>query len=197
MTSTKWGQLKQQAEDATRPLPEDWYDVEITKTEATNAASSGAPMVKATLKVAGGPHDGRTVWHNFTLSENHFALSIFFKNLAAFGLDDQFFKALEAGNAGVEADMQTIANTLVGRTARAEIGIRQWQGQDRNEVKTFSPGQGGPLSVGGPAVPMPGAVGGSAGISVPPVPTASSAPAIPAPRTSSEGGPSAPPQIAF
>lgn len=195
MSSTQWSQLRKQAEDATRPLPNDFYDVEVAKTEATNAASSGAPMIKATLKVAGGPHDGRTLWHNFTLSENTFAMSLFFAHLAAFGLDDQFFKGLETANAGVESDMRTIANTLIGRIARAEVGTKQWQGQDRNEIKQFKAAQGSPLSVGGPAVPMPGAPMGGG---MPPIPTSAMVPpSIPTQRTSSDTTPSSPPPTPF
>lgn len=199
MVSTKWGALKQQAEDATKPLPDDWYDVEVTKAEATKA-STGSDMIRATFKVVNGTREGRLLWTNFVLStESPFAMGLFFKNLGAFGLDGAFFHGLETADAGIENDMRTIAATLIGRRAKVQVGTKNWKGQDRNEVQDYAAPEGGPL--GGTNAPaMPGGLGN---IATPTV-TANTPPAVPQittpsvpPTVPSGNGPSAPPELKF
>lgn len=143
MTSRSWGDLKKTADDASRPIPKDWYDVIISKAVA-NTASTGSPMIKVQMKVVGGPYNNRVLFTNFVLStENAVALSIFFRNVDAFGLDDAFFTSLGGADSDPAIGMQTVAAALIGRTARAEVGIRTWQGQERNEVQQCAKPQAG------------------------------------------------------
>lgn len=194
MANTTWGALRKTAEDASRPLPKDWYDVVVEKAENT-IASTGSPMIKATLQVMSGPQAGnRKVWTQFVFKpDSPFALQMFFKNLAAFGLDGAFFDTLPAE---IEAGMPIIAGKIQGASARALIGPRAYQGTERDNVEELAPAQGGgarstsvapaPASSGAaPAAPIP------AGAS-PVAPTPSVAPA-----PQQGNGPSAPPQLAF
>lgn len=210
MTSKSWGDLKKQADDASRPVPKDQYDVVVTKAELTTA-STGSLMIKSQMKIVGGPYNNRTLFTNFVLStENSIALSIFFKNMAAFGLDDAFFGSLAGPDSDPEVGMQTVAVTLVGRTARADVSIRTWQGQDRNEVGQFvkSTNQlvglstGPTMTVNGATsapVPNIGSVSAAAGASTPPVPSIpqNTAPSHVAPQVASpvSYATSAPPEI--
>lgn len=175
-TSVNWGALKKTAEDATRPLPNDWYVVSVVKAEA-KVASTGSNMISATLEVQEGPHKTRRLFTNFVLSlENSFALGIFFRNMSAFGLDDAFFASIT--EYPIEQGMEIIAQNLLHRPVRVNVGIRKWQGQDRNECTEFAviPG-GGPVAPGtvsGPAfVPAgPTATPASTPTSTPTSPTA-------------------------
>lgn len=206
VTSVSWGSLKKTAEDATKPLPVDWYDVTVVKAEA-KVASTGSNMVSATLEVDSGPSKTRRLFTNFVLTpDNGFALGIFFRNMAAFGLDDRFFA--ELSQYPIEQGMDIIAQQLQGRQVRVKVGIRQWQGQDRNECQEFAP-----LSDAGPTAP--GMVTGPARVSAGPVapggPTAPTSPAAPSsptaplsptsapttPTTPAVPGPPPPPQPAF
>jgi len=199
-TSVSWGALRKTAEDATKPLPVDWYDVVVVKAEH-KVASTGSNMVSATMEVTSGPHKTRRLFTNFVLTpENGFALGIFFRNMAAFGIDDAFFAQLE--QYPVEQGMQLLADTLMNRTARVKVGIRKWQGQDRNECQEFQLVTGGPTAPG--VVAGPAVVGGPSGGPTPPltpaqspsVPTVGSAPSAPQ-SVPQVPGPPAPPQPAF
>src|SRR5688500_10525307 len=133
-------------------------------------------MIKVQFKVEAGPHAGRTLFTNFVLSpDSAFALTIFFRNMAALGFDDNYFAQLSESGLDVKASMVTIAGALEGRKARVEVGTRVWQGQERNEVTNMTAPLGGASSA---SVGLPGVAGG---------------PAIPAGLGSVAGGPPVPP----
>lgn len=170
-----WGSLYDDAGDADKPLPNGIYDVEVTKAEA-KSTKAGKPMFSLSAKVLGGPQAGRFVWTNITVTvENPNAMRMFFLNMAAFGLKDDFFKRSPAPS---NAD---VAAALVGRKARFDVGV-QTSGMyaGRNEVKKIGPASGAPT-------PSPTALPGSAPVPVPtaapaPVPVPSAPPApVPAP----------------
>lgn len=169
----------EQGESSFEPLPVGPYLVEIIESSATTS-STGKPMIKATCKVVSGPHANRRIWHNFVVSpENKNALAIFFRNLNAFGLGRDYMMT--------SPTEQQVAQALVGRQAMAEIGIRKYQGEDRNEVKKFSPLPGG----GVPAAAAP-----VAAAAPPPAPVPAPAPApatAPVPAAAAVPPPAAPP----
>lgn len=197
MAEMSWGSLRKTAEDASKPLPADWYDVTVEKAENT-IASTGSPMIKATLQVMSGPQAGnRKVWTQFVFKpDSPFALQMFFKNLAAFGLDDAFFNSLPGSP---EAGMPIIAAKIQGASARAKIAPRAYQGTERDNVEELSAPQGGarPTSI----APAPGGVTGAAPVAPIPAgasPVAPTPSVAPAPQSVPQGqGPSAPPQLAF
>lgn len=183
--SVAWGQLKQTADDAIRPLDVGTYLFLCSKAEHRRA-STGAHMVVANLNVQGGPKHGKSLMHNFVFSpDNSFALAMWFRNFEAFGIDSNFFTAL-TGN--LDQDMPMIASALVGRTAMATVSIRKFQGQDRNQFDSFAPAVGvnammsGPtagVTSGAPSVPTPTA-GINPGVpGVPGVPQGIPTPAVP------------------
>ena len=95
-----WGALYDSAGEADKPLPNGPYNVEVTKAEA-KTTKNGKPMFSLSAKVLDGPHAGRFVWHNLTVTvENPNAMRMFFLNMAAFGLGDDVVHQLIASNAG-------------------------------------------------------------------------------------------------
>lgn len=187
MTEIDWKSLRTTAKKATELLPDDWYDVAVVKTEA-KPASTGAPMIKATLEVISGPYEGRRLFTQFVLSVGSgFALNRFFDNMNAFGITEEVFDTLPQGEAG----MPTLANMLVDRTARAQVGKKEWpEHQDpksyRNEIQSLAPApnSGGPVVSGAPR--------GAGNSGMPPVPQVSSAPTSTPPVPQSAPLPSVP-----
>lgn len=187
-----WAELRKSAEDGTRPLTAGDYTFVIEEATAKKA-STGADMIVAKMRITSGPHAGRRLFNNFVLSpENPWALTMFFNRMAALGLDGNYFAS--------NPRMEKVAQDLVGRGAVAEVGIRTWQGQERNEVTNIKTGAGplgaGPgIGVPSPTIPggsVPGVPGVPSGVSVPPPPvSAPPVPSVPVPAS----GPPAPPSL--
>lgn len=170
MTSIDWAALKQTADDATQPAPAGEYDAIVTKADA-KTASTGSPMIAVQCKITGGPKDSKVFFHNFVLSpQSAFAVAKFFSDLEAFGLNSEWFTTHNPS-------MEQIAAELLNKPIHVELGIRSWQGQDRNEVKKFSPASAfgmSPLStMPGMSVNVPGMNTSSPIMSGPPNPMAS------------------------
>jgi hypothetical protein len=161
-----WGALMEGVKDALQPVPKGPYDVVVAKCEA-KTSSTNKSMWAMQLKIIGGPHDGRIIFNNLTLTtDNPQALRMFFMNMSALGLEQSFFAS--------NPTPSQIANALVGRNARVEIDHRQFQGQMRENVKRLMPPGGvfpaGAVPSGGPGVP-----------GVPQMPTPASSPSVPSP----------------
>jgi hypothetical protein len=191
MADIPWDDLMDAAEGSDfAPIPQSDYDVKIIETEATKS-STDKPMWKITTEVMNGPHAGRKVWTQQTLTmDNPDALNVFFRQMAAAGLTGEFFKTKPTN--------QQIADALMGRQFRAKVTIREWQGVPRNNIKQWNPlGAGG----GAPGGPPPPGMGASAPGGPPPPPQSSAPPSStppPAPPSSSAppppAAPAAPPQ---
>lgn len=197
MTTQSWKDLKKTAEDASKPLPADWYNVVVEKAEST-MSSTNKPMIKVVLVVTSGPQaNNRKVWTQFVFSpDSPFALQMFFKNLAAFGLNDSFFDSLPPNP---EQGMGIIAESLIGLSARAKIEPRTFNGVERDNVIELAAGQGS-----GSVAPRPAGVGSVApapgGAPTAPIPAGASpvvAPATPQVPPTPTGGGSTPPQPVF
>ncbi len=165
------------------PIPAGDYDFTVSEAEVKQS-SNGKTMYAVRCKVEAGPHAERIVFHQFVISpENPNALAMFFRQMNLLGLGREFF-------AGDPADHQ-VADSLKGKRFRAQVQIRTWQGQEKNEIKQIfsavsagSPGgmPGGaarpPAPAPAPAAPAPSAA------TPPPAPAPApeySAPAAPAP----------------
>lgn len=187
MTTYDWNALRKAADDASKPIPDDWYDVVVDKAEAT-VASTGSKMLKVKLRVVGGPYDGRVLFTNFVMStENGFAMSIFFRNLDALGINPQ--RDAPGGS------MEELAFAMTGRQARAQVGTRVWQNQPRNEINNMARSGSPQVGVpgGGPSVPTPGAVAPApTPVSMPTTPTPASAPVSVTPTSGGSGAPPLP-----
>lgn len=152
MVTIDFNRALQDAKSASfEALPAGDYDVEVAEATATRS-SNGKPMIKAQMIVLSGGYARRRVFNNFVLSlENAQAMAIFFRHMKCFGLTDAFFAGL-----GADGSMEAVATALVQRRARLTLGIRQWQGEDRNEVKQIMPYTGAPgPATGGPVGPTP------------------------------------------
>lgn len=179
MANVNWADLQKAAGDAAfEPLPVGTYDVTVDTAEATQS-STGKDMIKVKFKVLSGPHEGRGLFNQFVISpDSANALAFFFRHMAAFGLDDKYFAA--------NPQLEAVAAALVGKVCRVKVSVREYQGQDRNQVDAVMPPTPGTAMVAPPApVPMstvpptPTAVTPPTGVGATPMPTAP--PVSPAP----------------
>lgn len=165
------------AGDSFEPIPSGDYDFEIAQADATQTQNSKT-MYKVRCKVESGPHAGRLVFHNFVVSpENPNALAMFFRQMNVLGLNRDFFSSNPSDH--------NVAEQLVGKRFRGQVTIKQWQGQDRNEIKQFFTAVNGALG-NGQGVPTPGLPSGipsapPAPAAAPPAPAAPPAAPTPAP----------------
>ena len=193
MADIPWDELMDAAGDSDfAPIPASDYNVKITSTEATKSTTD-KPMWKYTVEVLDGPHAGRKVWGQQTLTQdNPNALDIFFRQMAAAGLTKEFFRT--------KPSAQEIADAMLGRVFRARVAIKEYQGSPRNEIKGWNPAS---ASAGGPP-PMGAARSGgpppppAAAPPPPPPPVAAppAAPAAAAPPSAPPAAPAAPPPAA-
>lgn len=152
MPTKSWQELLNEAGDGGGTfdvMPDGDYDFVIKEAKA-QTASTGRQMYVIKAEIQGGPHNGRLVWHNFVLShDNPAALGFFFRHMAVLGLTADYFKQNPADH--------HVADALVGRRFRGQLGTRKWQGQDKNEIKAFFPasgaGLGAPPQVSAPPAP--------------------------------------------
>lgn len=154
MAEATWGELMANAKKAAEPVAETDHNIKIVNSEATRA-STGSLMFKYSAEIQDGPDVKRKLYGNLVVSpDNGTALAIFFRNMAALGLGDEFF----AANPSPEA----VASAMMNRTARVHVKHKTWQGVVRGEIdRWYAPGEGG-LSLG-PAGPVaPGTVTGMA-----------------------------------
>lgn len=197
-----WDTLQKQAAAAFDPIPKGEYAMTVVKSEAVTA-STGKPMIKVNMRVDGGPNNGRLVFNNFVVStDNPNAMGFFFRHMKAFGLDADFF--------GTSPSMPQVADALLGRSALVSLDIRQYQGQDQNDVKSMKPLTG--IGVGMPgkspggisglpaATAMPGTPAGlPAATEIPPgaATTAQETPEQPAPAKPAQEVPAGAPEEPF
>lgn len=132
MASVPFSDLLKASEDAGfTNCPPGTYDVRVASSE-TKTTAAGKDMIIVKFEIVGGPNGGRKVSNNFVISpENANALGFFFRHMRALGLDSAYF----AQNPSVEQ----VAASLVGKTARIEVGTREWNGEQREDVKKILP----------------------------------------------------------
>lgn len=197
MTTYDFSKLLQDAK-AGGAWPIGDYDFEVGDTQVKMSSNgSGNEMIVAKLRCLVGPYAGKSITNNFVLTaDNASALNIFFRHMAAFGLDDNFFAQIGSG------DLSPIANALRGRRARITIGHRMWNGANQNDIKAINPltavGVGaaaapGPAAPAGVAPPPPPAVGTVPPPPPPPAPAAVTSPPPPPPAPTPAPTPVPPP----
>lgn len=151
MAEATWSQMHK---DATTSLTGEFPVVFVDPCTGVKSGN-GKDMVKWKAKIETGPYAGRPLWGNFTISpESPVAMRIFFSHMAILGFDQRFFAANDQLTG--EQMVALIAQQLPGRKAIAEVGVRQWQGQDREEVQNWK------LALGGAAGTAPGVLSGLA-----------------------------------
>jgi hypothetical protein len=179
-----FGQLMKQMGQQLETIPVGDYDVVIKSADATTTNDGSKPMIKVKYNIETGPQAGRTLYNNFTISqENQNALLIFFTQMKAMGLDSTFFAS--------GPSLETVASNLVGKRARVSVAHRQWNGATQPNITRVNaplggqgagpiPGPGGPLAAPASAAPAPS-------------PVAPPAPAAPAPAAVAPTPPASPP----
>lgn len=191
MSSVDWKTLAETAGDGGfDALPEGDYDLKCVSAEKAQT-TNGKLMFKTKFQVQNGQFKNRLIWHNFVVSpENDVAMGIFFRQMSAFGMTKDWFKN--------NPSEDTIVNTLNGREIRAKIGIKKYQGEDRNEIKAFAaaptgavPPPPGATSAAAPPPPPP-APAPAAATPPPPPPAPAPAPAAEAPAPAPEPAPAPP-----
>lgn len=182
MADIPWDELMDAADGSDfAPIPQGDYDLKIIETEATTS-STDKPMWKITTAVMNGPHEGRKVWTQQTLTmDNPDALNVFFRQMAAAGLTGAFFKT--------KPNNQQIADALMGRAFRGKVTIREWQGVPRNNIKQWNPL--GAAAAGAPGGPPPPAAGTTPPAGPPPPAAATPPPAAAAPPPAASAPPAA------
>lgn len=169
MSTINWADLvKQAGTTATtnyEPLPDGDYELKVAQV-TTTTTQTGKTMFKITNEVQGGPFAKRRVWDQLVVTtDNPKAMNMFFMKVTSMGLTTAFFDA-NPTNAQIE-------QALTGRTFRATLGKRTYNGTESNEIKRYYPSQV-------PATPY-AAAPSTAGAAVPPPPPAPSAAPAPAP----------------
>lgn len=161
--TTKWSDLLKEAGSVGgfEPLPSGTYDAKVVKS-THKISQSGKSMFEVQLQVVAGPHANRIVWNRFVVSpENPKALGYFFRNMAAFGLSSEFFAAQPTDD--------QVANAMVDKLCRIEVGQSEYNGAVRNEVTKVLPPEGGPIAATAP----------TAAPTTPAAPAAPSSPTVP------------------
>ena len=179
-----WGDLMNAAGGTFEPVPPGPYDVKVAQCEFS-PTSNGKARWKTRMEILNGPHAGRLLFFDMTISpENQFALRFFFTHMAALGLSQEFFNA--------RPNPDQVTNAMLGRMARATVVHDTYQGQIRDKIKNLEPLPGGVPGPTGPVVapaPVPGAVTSP---QVAPAPTVAAA----APVVQPQAAPVAQPQVA-
>jgi hypothetical protein len=138
MSTINWGDLVKEAGETSagnyEPLPDGDYDLKVIEASATTSAS-GKAMFKITTEIQNGAYAKRRVWDNLVVSpENPSALGIFFTKMAALGVPREFFTNNNPSNAQIE-------QAIFGKSFRAKIGSRVYQGDKKNEITKYYVGQ--------------------------------------------------------
>lgn len=186
MPMKSWQSLLDEAGDVSYEiLPDADYDVKVVKSDPKQSGN-GNLNFQLQLEVTSGPYKGRKLFTNVAVvADNPNALNFFFRKMNAMGIGKEFFSSNPS-------DSQ-VSEAMIGRTFRAQVGNRVWQGEKKNEVKAFSPlnvtTAGGP-----PAPPAPPVVAPDPGAGMV---TAAAAPApapAPAPEAAATAAPAAAPE---
>lgn len=130
MSGFSFSDLQKVAKEAGYDLvPDGEYESVVKAGVKCVKTQGGKDMFKMTFAVNDGPIKG-SVFNNMVISpESAPALAIFFRQMAALGLGDDFF--------ATNPSMDQVCSALVGRRARIVVGKREWQGQERNEVQAI------------------------------------------------------------
>ena len=139
MTSSSFGNLVQKAQEAGAGfdlLPDGPYIAKIIESEFKHSAN-GKPQIKTRWEVVQGPHAGfKGLWNHFTLTiDNPNAVAIFFRQLKALGITQEFLDALaELDN---ETAVKHIAGALEGKAAAIKVKVdHEYQ---NNKIERINP----------------------------------------------------------
>jgi hypothetical protein len=185
--SPTWNEMLESAKEAGGfdPLPVGRYDIKIGKS-THKISQTGKSMFEVEMTVINGPHANRKVWDRYVVTpDNAKALAFFFSKMKILGLGMEFFAAQPSDD--------QVANALLNAMCTVELGLTEYNGSTRNEVRKLLPLAGAmagapPVPVvdapvvgvapGGQPVPVPGAAP-----TVPPAPPVAGPPVVTEPVT--------------
>jgi Protein of unknown function (DUF669) len=137
MTTVNFSELYAKAGGAAtstnyEPLPDGDYELKVIESSATTT-STGKLMFKVTTEVQGGAFDRRRVWDQLVITpENPKAMNMFFmKANSILGVGQDFWNA--------NPSPAQIEQALLGRSFRATLGTRTYNGNKSNEIKRYYP----------------------------------------------------------
>lgn len=132
MPGLSWGKLVDEADVAEeKVLDPGEYDL-ILKSVKYKTTKNGDPMFNCRYAVESGPHKGTTVWDNITILRDpakKVGLQINMRKLYNLGADIKFLQT--------EPDNDEIIKRIEGSRIIATLEISEWNGNERNEIKTF------------------------------------------------------------
>lgn len=132
MPSLSWSKLVEEAD-----VPEDKlldpgeYDLVLRSVKA-GATKNGDPQFNCRYEVESGPHEKTTVWDNITIfqeASKSKALAINMRKLFTLGADAKFLQS--------EPSNEEIIQRIVGSHITVTLEINEWNGNSRNQIKTF------------------------------------------------------------
>jgi len=134
--------------DETPPPPSNY----LVDVEAANWAKTknGKDMLKLRFRIASGPEKGKALFDQLVISpESDIATRIFFQSAAALGLTPDTLQSMSD---------EEHYEFLIGRQVSVETDVKEWKGEQRAEVKSYTAvdDNGGGASVpASPSAPPP------------------------------------------
>lgn len=148
MAEFSWSDLQQAADDAGFAIvPAGEYEATV-KTAEHKKTGTGKDKIAVRFSITGGPSAGKSVFNDFVISpDNGTALGFFFRHMKALGFGPEYFAA--------KPSLDKLAGDLVGKNCVVVVGIRQWNEEDRNEIKGIKPATGAAPAAGPGVGPQP------------------------------------------
>lgn len=149
MTEYDWDTLVDAAGDRFNPLAEGEYEFVVIEAEPTVSKNSGNEMIAVSLKVASGPHRGKSPKTVYVSkpgpgtkpSKLEGAVRMFFGHLNAFGIKPETLRQHKP-------TMGQIASVMLGKTVSGEIGHEPYRGEMQAVIQgNLRPPQSGAVEV--------------------------------------------------
>lgn len=132
MPALTWANLVQEADvSEDKVLDPGEYDL-ILKSAKSKQTKAGDQMFNCRYAVESGPHKGSTVWDNITILTDpakKAGLQINMRKLYNLGADIKFLQT--------EPTDDEIIKKIEGSRITATLEISEWNGTERNEIKSF------------------------------------------------------------
>jgi len=147
--------LKQADNSGFGIIPASDYDAVIDNAEVRET-STGKQKLACRFRIIGGAYNNRVLLNDFVLSPGSpNAMAIFFRHMAALGLDSAYFSR--------DPSLNRVADDLKDKEARIKVETRTWQGVERNGIAQVQPPRknrgfeapGGPAPVSASSAPAP------------------------------------------
>jgi hypothetical protein len=147
VTTFNFSDLTKAADDAGfTVIPKSDYDLEVVTAEAKQTGT-GKHKISVRFKVISGPYAGKSVFNDFVISpDNGTALGFFFRHMKVLGLDRGYFDT--------NPPLTAVASSIIGRRCTGSVSIREWQGQERNQLDGIKP-LAGNVTGSAPMMPTP------------------------------------------